>query len=658
MRVILAVDSILIFERLNERVSRYKKVLLSLLIVHFSTLSFAATYYISNAGNDANTGLTKTQTWKTLDKINGTNLTPGDSILFKRGDSWFGQLLPKSGNSSAPVTYGAYGTGEKPLLHMSVNLNNASDWTEESSNIWKTTNTVNVDVGNIIFNNDTSVGVKKWNKSDILIQGDFWYDETKSNLYLYSIRNPASLYTNTKIILSIMIVPIYSNHHLLFENLAVKYGGRNGFHSIGSNNIIIKKCDIAWIGGGKCRGTVRFGNGIEFWADNTNCVVENCRIWEIYEAALTNKSHGQCTQSNITYRNNLIWNCEWSFEYYSSISTSITENIKFINNTCYNAGYGWSNVQRTDPNGRHICIWELIASVNGFTISNNIFYEAKSSSLFFGTTSGRLTSVLTVDYNLIKQTSGIIATVNQENYSFNNFAGYKAISGYDSHSQNTDPLLVDASNSNFNLSPKSPCIDSGDPTSPFDPDGTHADIGALYYNHTIEYKFVCEGANYNGWVTSGKYERKLTAVSGIDSTVTTYLTVNPKYAIIEYITIKAGEAYKSWTKSGRYTRNLISVSVCDSTVTTNLTIENMLTKPIEFNVFPNPSNGRVSVRFTQLPDAGSRVDILDMFGRMIESRLISGITEEFNLDRQATGLYLMKSISGANVTIQKLILRK
>ncbi len=43
------------------------------------------------------------------------------------------------------------------------------------------------------------------------------------------------------------------------------------------------------------------------------------------------------------------------------------------------------------------------------------------------------------------------------------------------------PLFVDAPNGDYHLQPNSPCIDAGDPESPFDPDGTIADIGTYYY---------------------------------------------------------------------------------------------------------------------------------------------------------------------------------
>jgi len=44
-----------------------------------------------------------------------------------------------------------------------------------------------------------------------------------------------------------------------------------------------------------------------------------------------------------------------------------------------------------------------------------------------------------------------------------------------------DPLFADPDNGDFHLTAGSPCIDAGDPSSPPDPDGTIADMGALYF---------------------------------------------------------------------------------------------------------------------------------------------------------------------------------
>mgnify|MGYP003968139265 CR=1 FL=1 len=49
-----------------------------------------------------------------------------------------------------------------------------------------------------------------------------------------------------------------------------------------------------------------------------------------------------------------------------------------------------------------------------------------------------------------------------------------------------DPLFEDSSAGNYHLSMNSPCIDAGNPDSPTEPDGTQADMGAFYYDQSID----------------------------------------------------------------------------------------------------------------------------------------------------------------------------
>lgn len=81
--------------------------------------AYGQTYYVSSAkGNDANLGTSPQQPWKSLDKVNELELLPGQSILFKSGDSWDGQLTPKgSGTAAAPIHIGRYGCGDKPQIN-------------------------------------------------------------------------------------------------------------------------------------------------------------------------------------------------------------------------------------------------------------------------------------------------------------------------------------------------------------------------------------------------------------------------------------------------------------------------------------------------------------------------------------------------------------
>ena len=59
-------------------------------------------------------------------------------MLFRRGDAWRGQLLPKSGKAGMPVTYGAYGQARGRSCCGSVSRNRPADWHEEGDHVWAT----------------------------------------------------------------------------------------------------------------------------------------------------------------------------------------------------------------------------------------------------------------------------------------------------------------------------------------------------------------------------------------------------------------------------------------------------------------------------------------------------------------------------------------
>ena len=75
-----------------------------------------------------------------------------------------------------------------------------------------------------------------------------------------------------------------------------------------------------------------------------------------------------------------------------------------------------------------------------------------------------------------------------------------------------DPLFVAPDSGNFHIQVSSPCIDAGDPNSPNDPDDTIADIGAHYYNQTVEFP-----KNIIGYFTSWSVYARDYHVSDIPS---------------------------------------------------------------------------------------------------------------------------------------------
>lgn len=92
--------------------------LVFLLVAAITAAAQQKTYFVSPDGNDAATGLSQAQAWKSIDKVNSVTFQPGDRILFQSGKTFFGQLRPKgSGSDDAPIILSSYGGKERPVIN-------------------------------------------------------------------------------------------------------------------------------------------------------------------------------------------------------------------------------------------------------------------------------------------------------------------------------------------------------------------------------------------------------------------------------------------------------------------------------------------------------------------------------------------------------------
>jgi hypothetical protein len=106
--------------QLNADVIHDNKVDLNDFAVVASAVGGNGTVYYVDAvdGNDSGSGVSETDAWETLDRVNGSLLGPGDKVLFKAGTSYVGQFKPQgSGEDGKPIVIGSYGSGSKPLIN-------------------------------------------------------------------------------------------------------------------------------------------------------------------------------------------------------------------------------------------------------------------------------------------------------------------------------------------------------------------------------------------------------------------------------------------------------------------------------------------------------------------------------------------------------------
>ncbi len=467
------------------------KKISTIIFVLLATMSFATNYYIdATNGNDNQKGTTPQMAWQSIEKVNNASLNAGDSVLFKRGEIFRGNLVPISGSAKGSITYGAYGTGSKPKLFGSIEKNALTDWVTKGDNIWQTEkqSVISIEVGNIIFNNESFCGIKVKSETELTAQGKFWYDKANASLKIYSISNPASFYSDIELALTRNIIDENFKNYITYENLDLRYGAAHAIGGGATHHIWIKDLDISWIGGGYLRGfgdgEIRYGNGVEFWSEAHDNIVERSTFNQIYDAALTNQgdeTSGYETY-NIYFRNNLINNSEYSFELWGRPAISTLHHIYFENNTCLNAGFGWGHAQRPDPNGTHLIFWGFSAKSNNIFIRNNIFSESSDYSARYFSAS-EFTKVI-IDYNCWYESSGLVSIIGKTSYDYaTQWNAFQKASGQDKHSIAVNPMM----NVDYTIDSRSKCIDAGITTQSVledylhvkRPQGPHYDIGAF-----------------------------------------------------------------------------------------------------------------------------------------------------------------------------------
>lgn len=78
-------------------------------------------------------------------------------------------------------------------------------------------------------------------------------------------------------------------------------------------------------------------------------------------------------------------------------------------------------------------------------------------------------------------------------------------------------------------------------------------------------------------------------------------------------------------------------------------------KSIDVDMFPNPTQDKVTLRFSELPINGARVMIMDLNGKQLLSREILSTNEVFDIQSYPSGIYLMKIIASGTYRVEKVI---
>lgn len=386
------------------------------------------TIYVSNqygSGTVTNCSEGNPVKVSSIGEISNFPLNPGDVVLLRRGEVYRGYFDAKPG-----VTYSAYGVGDKPqIIPSPEDGGSASKWIldyEDKSTgkkIWRFyKDDILSDVGgvNLISNDGTHIVAYKEIPSyingiyvlrnDTTTEFDYkkeldhdlefvhfangktpeGYNYAVGPLYLRCDKgNPGQIYSRIEFNFNEHAIKV-KGHGVTIDNLCIKYFGRHGISAGTVHNLTVRNCEIGWGGGSiqhyKDGKVTRFGNGVEIYGALVNFVIENCYVYEIYDAGITHQisstSDGHYFMEGVYYLDNVLINSTYNIEYFMSKNTveegvaplreRYMKNVYFTNNITRKAGYGWG-VQRPDNAPSNIKGWTHNNLCNNQVYERNIF---------------------------------------------------------------------------------------------------------------------------------------------------------------------------------------------------------------------------------------------------------------------------------------------
>ena len=314
----------------------------------------------------------------------------GDTILFKKGDTFYGTFNPTVITVDDKITkISSYGEGKMPNITGYKIANSENSWQIHEEGIYKinltdtqyfsglmTVDTNSTNIGFLEDENGLKYGDKKSTLSELQSEYDFYCDGTY--LYIKSDVNPYTKLGELKLATKTNLCIIKSN--LKIEN--IKFSGTGAHGLVNSEekveNVQISNNIIQDIGGSYLKGTTRYGNGIEFYgADVSNILVKNNIIRNVYDVGFTIQGPKGSAQKVIVKDNVLVSNTQDSEIWESGTATGV-HSYEFKENISINSGFGWGYEARPDKYvSAHILFWGYNIEDTDIYFHNNIAYNPR-----------------------------------------------------------------------------------------------------------------------------------------------------------------------------------------------------------------------------------------------------------------------------------------
>lgn len=494
-----------------------KKVMSVLLFLALVSPAWAwgTTYYVSNAnplGNDGNNGTSASAPWLTLNKVNATRLNPGDSVLFHCGCTWRGQLvISSSGASGSPITFGSYGTGDKPRIYASTQL---TKWTGESATLWYAPEaSAPTQVWFAAAAGSVAPGVPKTAKASLTAEYEWWYDAADSRLYVYAPSSPASRYSSVECGAYDRVIDASGGGYgyITVEGLDLAYanwygidtryqtGGwvieNNTIHNIGLTGNITNGADGVVVSAGSAYiayNTIHDcgWHGIAFAVDEsfatlTGATVEHNTLYDNYHSNIDMQAPAGTFKGAII-RYNLIYDDKnynpaydgggiyamgteghaiSGVQIYYNVLYNLTGTAIVIRDLVPSAVIYNNTIYGTLPGSSQYAGGIDIFSISSYNPSNivvkNNIVQDTHDTCFHVDNPADITACDYNDWYMSGNGTKIYAMIKSTSYYYNSQAAYKAATGWDAHGLWQAPLFVSTATPDLRLQSGSPAIRKG-----------------------------------------------------------------------------------------------------------------------------------------------------------------------------------------------------
>ncbi len=216
----------------------------------------AGDYFVdAEKGDDARSGRSPEKAWRSLARINRGRFSPGDRILFKKGQIFRGRLQPKSsGGPENPIVFSSYGQGGRPSLRGSATYDKKNDWTQAGPGLWYI-RLIQRPPG--VFAADGVPGRSRAKKTDLAQQWDFWHDNLRKRLYVKSSARPTQLAASLEVAREEFVVGPQKADHIHFQGLDFRHAWSSTWLGWGCRGTLFRDCSFSQSG----ENHFQFNNG-------------------------------------------------------------------------------------------------------------------------------------------------------------------------------------------------------------------------------------------------------------------------------------------------------------------------------------------------------------------------------------------------------------